>query len=180
MSEVNVEDMVKQYRNLAFSISNRVWASWADRDHLDSIAFEALWKGIQILPESAHENPVPFLATVIRRDLYDYIRVAYGRTEKNRERRKNVHYLNMTEAKLNAVDYAEYTSVDLYESINRVKTFTDNQKKVLHLLDAGHTKTEIASILSVSQSRITQHLRKIREKLEESDVMTATTTQVAA
>lgn len=150
-----MEELFEQYKNLAYSIVHKKYRYYPEREDIIQIALIGLWKASETFKPELNVGFMCYASSVICHDISDYIR------------NQNKH---------NYVDIAEDTDVGCCEidlsSLELdilIRSLPTSDKLLIKDVVYGLKQNEMAEKYGISQTTISQRLKKIKNKLRSMD-----------
>lgn len=147
-----MEDLFEKYKKLAYSIVHKKYSYYSEKEDIIQIALIGLWKASKTFNPNLNVGFMCYASSVICHDISDYIR------SQNKH-----HYIDIAdETDLGSVEM-DLTNLE-FEIV--IRNLPNGEKSLIKDISYGLTQNEVAIKYGISQTTVSQRLKKIRNKID--------------
>jgi len=166
------DEEIWQYRGLVYAVARKIIAS-----HRANVDFDDLLDEGQVLllevgrrwdPDRGIDF-TPYVIYHLRFRMIDYIRTLTGRNREKfhlrRPKATDPHYYKFERLRFEEGGFSEIEEKDFVRSLFENPIFDHQERHVMHLFMEGMNHRRVGEALGVSESRVSQILKSIRQKV---------------
>ena len=146
-----MENLFDKYINLAYSIVHKKYSFYPEKEDIIQIALLGLWKASNTFKPELNIKFMTYASNMIRHDITDYIRSQSKHCYADIGDENNFGSCEMDLSNLK------------FELL--IRNLPDFEKSLIRDYVYGFTQKELAIKYGISQTTVSQKLKKIREKL---------------
>ena len=147
-----MEELFEKYKKLAYSIVHKKYSYYSEKEDIIQIALIGLWKASKTFKPEFNVGFMCYATSVICHDISDYIR-----------RQKKHYCIDIVDE--NDLGCCEIDLSNLELEI-LIRNLPASEKSLIKDTIYGLTQNEIAAKYGISQTTVSQKLKKIRNKID--------------